>query len=371
VTARLLAFALSVLVSALAVSSSGALAQRALETPVDIPTAWRENQAIIGVPPLLPGYVEERAGALTWSLPEHSFRRESEALRDAFPEAWRAVSKDLGIDVSLPLHIRLALNPEHLRALSPRNAPAPEFAVGVAYPAAGLVLVSLTAEAPATSLDPVAVLTHELSHVALRVAVRGRPLPRWLVEGLAIEHAGENNLRRITTLFAAASNEGLLSIREIDRGFSSTSHQVNVAYAQSADLVRYLRAQSPDPETFRDLLRTIGSDVPFEEALLDIYGFDLSSLERAWLNDLRRRYPRISLEAVMSLGWLTAALLVLAAYRVRLKRKRRRLAEMATREAVEDRLREIATNEAVEDRLREMEAAAKKAHEEDEPTTLH
>jgi hypothetical protein len=369
--ARMATIAWCVFVGALAASPGGALAQRPAETPVDIPTAWRETQAVMGVPPLLPGYVEEREGPLVWALPERSFRRETDALREAFPEAWRAVSEDLGIDLELPLHIRLTLNPEHLRALSPRNAPAPEFAVGVAYPSAGLILVSLTAEAPATSLDPVAVLTHELSHVALRVAVRGRPLPRWLVEGLAIEHAGENNLRRITTLFAAASNEGLLSIREIDGGFSSTSHQVNVAYAQSADLVRYLRAQSPYEETFRDLLRTVASDVPFEEALLEIYGFDLQSLERAWLNDLRRRYPRISLEAVMSLGWLTAALLVFAAYRVRIKRKRRRLAEMAHREAVEDRLREITNREAVEDRLREIEAEARSGREGGEPPTLH
>jgi hypothetical protein len=338
--------------------SGGAGAAPFPETPVDIPSAWRESQAALGLPPLLPGYVEERDGAVLWAFPERSFRSERAHVRAEFPEAWRVVSEDLGLDAVPPLTIRLALNPEHLRALSPRNAPAPEFAVGVAYPSAGLVLVSLTAEAPATDLDPVSVLTHELSHVALRIAVRGRPLPRWLVEGLAIEHARENNLRRITTLFAAASNEGLLSLRDLDGGFSSTSHQVNVAYAQSADLVRYLRAQSPDEDTFRDLLRMVASDVPFEEALLQTYGFDLTSLERAWLNDLRRRYPRISLEAVMSLGWLVAALLLIAAFWVRLRKKRRRLAEMARREAMEERLRELRD-------------AAARGGEDDGPKTLH
>ena len=343
---------------------SSALAEA--ETPVDIPAAWRAGQAAVGVPPLMPGYVTERHGAVTWSMPARSFRAESASLREAFPEAWRTVSRDLGIEnVEPPLTIRLALNPVHLRALSPTNAPAPEFAVGVAYPAAGLVLVSLTAEAPAADLDPHSVLVHELSHVALRLAVRGRPLPRWLVEGLAIEHAGENNLQRITTLFGAASREGLLSIHALDRGFSATSHQVNVAYAQSADLVRYLRSQSVEEETFRELLRAVADDVPFEAALLEHYGFDLASLERAWLHDLRRRYPRISLEAVMSIGWLIAALLLIAAFWVRLRKKRRRLAEMARREALEERLRMLheAAERAQNDEL------ADEPH--DGPRTLH
>ena len=99
--------------------------------------------------------------------------------------------------------------------------------------------------------------------------------------------------------------------------------------------------------------------MPFEEALLELYGFDIRTLERAWLNDLRRRYPRISLEAVMSIGWLLAALLVFAAFWVRIRKKRRRLAEMARREAMEDRLREL------------REAAERAADEDDAQRTLH
>lgn len=339
------------------------------ETPVDIPASWRDAEEALELPPPLPNYTEMIDGNIRWLYPSHALKRESEALRDALPRAWRIVADDLGLGEIPPLHIRLALNPEHLRQLSPKRARAPEFAVGVAYPRAGIILVSLSAEAPATSLDPEKVLIHELSHIALRLAVGGRPLPRWFVEGLAIQHADENHLRRITTLFAAAARGEKLDLISINRGFSARSHQVNESYAASADLVRYLRAQSKDESTFPLLLDYLRDGRDFETALRLSYGFDLASLERAWLNDLRRRFPRVSLEGVSMLGFSIATLLAIAAGTKRIRRKKKRLKEMARDEEREEERRAAREFEAIvefeEKRLEAMLKLALRAAEED------
>lgn len=332
------------------------------ETPVDIPAAWRDAEEALELPPPLPNYQEELDGPIRWLYPASALKKESGALRAALPRAWRVVADDLGLDELPPLHIRLALNPDHLRQLSPRRARAPEFAVGVAYPRAGIILVSLSAEAPATSLDPEKVLIHELSHIALRIAVDGRPLPRWFVEGLAIQHADENHLRRITTLFAAAARGEPLDLASINRGFSARSHQVNEAYAASADLVRYLRAQSSDDEAFAALLAYLRAGHHFEASLRMSYGFDLASLERAWLGDLRRRFPRISLEGVSMLGFSLATLLAMAAGIKRIRRKKRRLKEMAAEEErEEERRRALEFAAMVEFEQKRLEAMLKLA----------
>src|SRR5690554_745191 len=336
------------------------------ETPVDIPASWRDAEEALELPPPLPNYTEMIDGNIRWLYPSHALKRESEALRDALPRAWRIVADDLGLGDIPPLHIRLALNPEHLRQLSPRRARAPEFAVGVAYPRAGIILVSLSAEAPATNLDPEKVLIHELSHVALRIAVDGRPLPRWFVEGLAIHHAEENHLRRITTLFAATARGEPLDLDSINRGFSARSHQVNEAYAASADLVRYLRAQAADEEVFTALLAHLREGHDFETALRMSYGFDLETLERAWLTDLRRRFPRISLEGVSMLGFSLATLLAIAAGWKRIRRKKKRLREMAAEERLEEKRRRALDLEAQLDfEKKRLEAALKLALKEE------
>lgn len=336
------------------------------ETPVDVPAAWRDAETRLELPPPLPNYQESIEGPIRWLYPSHALKKESAALRSALPRAWRVVASDLGLDALPPLHIRLALNPEHLRQLSPRRARAPEFAVGVAYPRAGIILVSLSAEAPATNLDPEKVLIHELSHVALRIAVDGRPLPRWFVEGLAIHHAEENHLRRITTLFAAAARGEPLDLDSINRGFSARSHQVNEAYAASADLVRYLRAQAADEEVFTALLAHLREGHDFETALRMSYGFDLETLERAWLTDLRRRFPRISLEGVSMLGFSLATLLAIAAGWKRIRRKKKRLREMAAEERLEEERRRALDLEAQLDfEKKRLEAALKLALKEE------
>ena len=71
-------------------------------------------------------------------------------------------------------------------------APPPAYAVGVAYPALGLVLLTLSAPDTWERPDLDRVFIHELAHVATHRAAGGNGVPRWLDEGIAIHVAGEN-----------------------------------------------------------------------------------------------------------------------------------------------------------------------------------
>src|SRR5262249_22829786 len=138
------------------------------------------------------------------------------------------------------LDIRIALAPEQMRALVGPHTPLPGYANGIAFPEAGLVLLTLTE--PETFLRPdlQAVLTHELSHVALYRAVRGAALPRWFSEGVAVQQAQESSLNRIRTLWEGTLRGSLLPLDSLANAFPTRHADIDLAYAQSADFVGYM-----------------------------------------------------------------------------------------------------------------------------------
>ncbi|MDH5493206.1 MAG: hypothetical protein OEY14_14730, partial [Myxococcales bacterium] len=114
------------------------------------------------LPPLPEGYRAQESGGQRWI--SHARAAEPvEALREEFAAIWIEVCEELGVELEANVEIRVARNPEEMRQLAPSDAPPPEYAVGVAYPSRGLILLTLTApsswERPAMG----SVLEHEIS----------------------------------------------------------------------------------------------------------------------------------------------------------------------------------------------------------------
>ena len=185
------------------------------------------------------------------------------------------------------------------------------------------------------------VLAHELSHIALHRASRGAQLPRWFMEGVAIHQANEHSLERLQALWAATYHDELISLDQLSGAFPDHAHQVNLAYAQSADVVGYLADRGFGGRRFRRLMRRLRAGDDFEEAMMRAFYTSMTRLEREWKADANKRFS--SLPIILGFGpiWMIAVILVVVAWFRSRQRKRLKLAEWEREEAAWDRIGRI------------------------------
>ncbi len=301
------------------------------EDPADVVPS-----AALAIPAAPRDFVREQVGLVTWNYHETSASIVRE-LQTELPEAVRRLSRELGGTREQPLTIRIARSPEELVRLAPPEAPPPRYAVGVAYPALGLVILSTVAPDSWLPPDMPRVLVHELSHVLLQRAAGGRHLPLWFVEGLAVHQAGEQNLARVRTLWEAAVVGEVLPLGELSRRFPTRPHEVNRAYAQSADLVEHLLRADSDPEQLARMLHRVAQGRSFEDAVLATYRVDLPTLDREWRHGLGERFRVLPLVLTGTALWGGIALLAVLAFVRRRKQHRDKLRRWGDEEAAYER----------------------------------
>ena len=187
------------------------------------------------------------------------------------------------------LEVRIVREPEDIALYAPKEAPPPKYASGVAYPGLHLVIVALKAPRTFEAVNVPEVLRHELIHVALHDAVSSESrVPRWFDEGVAVHLSGERRQAREETLYRAASIGKLIPLQDLERNFPEDGLEVDAAYAESADFVRFL-LRPQDRARFADLIARIEAGTPFSRALSDAYASDLRRLEFEWKKDVDAR----------------------------------------------------------------------------------
>lgn len=286
------------------------------------------------VPTAPSGYKTEQIGSVTWTYPE-SQRDRIGVLIDGFDDHWRKVVNDFGVIIDDELVIRIARNPREMRALAPIDHPPPDYATGVAYSRWGVILLTMSAPQTWEPPDLEVVLVHELSHVALYRAVAGYEVPRWFNEGVAIHQSEVRMLPRMESLLRAAAQRSMLRLSELDDHFPTRPHEVNLAYAQSADVVGFLRRTHNDERRFHRMIYALRNGDTFDTALAAAYGWTRIGLERQWRESLRTRYRIIPALLAGSTVWVLAAVLVIVAYRRRRRYHHMKLQQMAHREELE------------------------------------
>lgn len=275
------------------------------------------------LPQQLPdGYTLVREGSSTWAYPTAA-ESEIERLKGVLRETWPRLGRELGADLGPGLDLRVAVNPEEMQALAPPGVRLPEYANGVALPEQRVVLLSMTEPGTWVRPDVERVLVHELAHVALHEAAGGRPIPRWLTEGVAIQKAGEHSLARIRVLWSGTLRGRLIPLRQLSERFPARHGDVNLAYAQAADLVGYLLAADQGEQRFRALVAALREGHAFEAAFAESYGMPLALVEQHWRAGLVQRFGRWpSILSGLTVVWAAAALLLVIGY-VRIRRKAR------------------------------------------------
>lgn len=254
-------------------------------------------------------------------------------------EALPRIADFLGLPLGPRIRVYVAHTEDQFAELQPGSPP--EWAEATAWPAQGLVFVRAPRLRSGTAEPLDKVLDHELTHVVVGQAFAPRTPPRWLQEGLAQYVAREYTPEMTRRIARGMLGNRLLTLEDLQSGFPTDPLRAQLAYAQSADFVAWIRNEFGE-EALHGLVRDLARGVPMRAAVRDATGMGLEEADDAW----RRRLQgsRLALAALFSedLWWGVGALvLVVGALGVRRRNRVRRIA-MEREEAFQDAMARLA-----------------------------
>ncbi|MCH2108338.1 MAG: hypothetical protein MK135_03345 [Polyangiaceae bacterium] len=275
-----------------------------------------------------------------------------EQLVEAAPQMRDRLRTILGPGVLEHVEIRVGRTPSEMKQLAPEGSRPPHYASGLAYSDLHLVLLTEEPLYPGERFDLRETLFHELAHIALHDAIGRENIPRWFNEGFAIYASEEAAFARVRSLWIGTVSGNLLPLSQLSRSFPSDSAEVSLAYAQSADMLRFLQ-RAGEEHRFSSLLSRLADGQEFHSAIADAYATDLFSLEKEWHQQLQQRYSIWPILFGGSLVWVFGFVLIVLAYTKRRTRAEKKLARWAQEEAQEDY--RLALRKAWEAHLRQQE----------------
>lgn len=152
-------------------------------------------------------------------------------------------------------------------------------------------------------------LWHELAHTMAIGASKNR-VPRWFTEGLSVyeeQRARPEWGREMEIeLFTALDAGKLLPLSQIDQGFTRPSFpgQVLLSYYHASRVIAFI-VNRHGPETITEILTTLAENKSVEQAIQEVTGKDVASLDRdfrAWLQQERQPYAPLLAGALGSAG---------------------------------------------------------------------
>ncbi len=306
-----------------------------VQQPPDVPLSIQPST--LKLPALPDDMVVEEHGWLRIAYPKGTESRIEPFVKEA-DEFKETLVDSFGQAVLDRVEVRVARSADAMAALAPASLQPPQWAVGVAYPSVRLVLVSLVDPTSHEGTDVPEVVRHELTHVAVDDAIAGHHVPLWFNEGLAIHFSGENSMARTSTLWQASMQKTLLPLADIDTSYPRDRYDVGVAYAESADFVRFL-LREPDRERFGSLIERIRSGTAFDRAIADAYGSDVRRLEFEWREGLAKRFTTWPALTGGSLVWLVGIGILALAWVRKRRRSKATLEKWALEEAAAETVR--------------------------------
>jgi hypothetical protein len=132
-------------------------------------------------------------------------------------------------------------------------------------------------------------LAHEVTHLIVRQYIFGPfgDLPTWLNEGLARYSEGEMSDYDRQILKTAISGGRTISIRSLAGTFPANTDAAGLAYAESGSIVSYM-ITTGGWEKMQSLLTTFKEGSTADKALLAVYGYNTTTLEKQWLEWVKK-----------------------------------------------------------------------------------
>ncbi|HEX3128908.1 MAG TPA: hypothetical protein VH394_16365 [Thermoanaerobaculia bacterium] len=205
-----------------------------------------------------------------------SLDRVAARVRSIDPERFLDAMRLVGLDDPGP-PIQVFLGPEG----SDLAAGVPPWVSGYAYGAEGVIVLlpARTPSYPDSSLEEL--LRHEVSHVLVARASRGRPLPRWFHEGVAMIAGTSWGLDDRSRLTVTMIGGGHASLADVERQFTGGRGSAVEAYAIAGAFVNELLSREGDDAVAR-ILAGVGRGLSFEEAFREATGSTLVQAETSF-----------------------------------------------------------------------------------------
>jgi hypothetical protein len=156
----------------------------------------------------------------------------------------------------------------------------PSWTGGQAFPDQNIVILGISESDLDWGRDA---MVHELTHVLvghLMFSCLG-DVPTWLNEGLAVYSEGELDPASERQLEDAIRDDTLLTVRSLSSGFSEVADKAYLSYSQSYSITKFL-VETYGQEKMTSLLVSLRDGLTIDEALTQIYGFNVEGLEGAW-----------------------------------------------------------------------------------------
>ena len=212
--------------------------------------------------------------SLFWYEGGDSFARE---LMDTCEEGLARLTQDIGTYPERPIKIYIYASTNDLQGamIFPH-----EWSGGVAFTEFSTIAIGIS---PAKLDWGKRALVHELTHLVVHQATFSPygQLPLWLDEGLAMYNEGELDPVFHSYLEEAILEDELISVRSLCSPFSAYSEKARLSYAQSYSLVEYL-LDNYGQDRMLDLLTLLKQGSTYDEALIEVYGFDIDGLDARW-----------------------------------------------------------------------------------------
>jgi len=250
-------------------------------------------------------------------------------------EAVPRIAGELDLPTGRKVRVYLCHTSEQFEGLQP--GPIDPWADATSWPSAALIYLRAARLRPGTAKPLTQVLDHEVTHALLGQRFHAEPVPRWLHEGLAQLMAREYSPDTTRALERGSLGPGLMSLDDLVRGFPDDPLRAQVAYAQSADLVAYLR-NTYGQQALQILVRRLAAGAPVRAAFREATGEGLDEIDQAWRARLQQ--SRLWAPALLddNAWWLAAGLLLLGGY-LRVKRRNRaRRAWLEREEALREQM---------------------------------
>ena len=223
---------------------------------------------------------------------------------------------------------------------------APEWGSAIAFPESRRIVLQ-GQRAGSDAGDPVAVLRHELAHLALHEYLGELP-PRWFDEGYASVSAREWGREEVLMTNLALALRGMPTLDELEASFSGGATAAQSAYALAYRAVRELeqRDRAHGLALFLEYWRSSRS---LERAMRQAYGLTVAGFEQAWRRNTRAQYGALALVSNITLAGLLLLFILMPLYVARRRRDRQRLERMAEADAAAERAQQ---ENAIDEMLR-------------------
>lgn len=212
--------------------------------------------------------------SLHWYSGDQAFAQE---LLNAGLTGLARLQNDAGLQPAKPIHLYIYANTDDMKDAILYE---PSWTGGMAFPEHDIVIIGISQRDLAWGRSTIA---HELTHVLvghLTFSCLG-DVPTWLNEGLAVYSEGGLDSASESQLNEAIRSDQLLTVRSLSGGFSEVASKAYLSYSQSYSIVNFL-IETHGQDKMNSLLIALRDGTTVDNALLQVYGFDIDGLENAW-----------------------------------------------------------------------------------------